>query len=70
LPQTTTFTLVDKIHALTFGFILLHLVATVWVWRLHSTGNLIKAKTIDKRAFWISLTTYVLLNVFFIFQVL
>jgi hypothetical protein len=70
LPQTTAFTLVDKIHALTFGFILLHLIGTVWVWRLHSLGNFVKAKAIDKNAFWLSLTLYVILNVFFILQAL
>ena len=70
LPQTTTFTLVDKIHALTFGFILAHLITTVCVWRFHSTGNVLKAKAVDKYAFWFSLSLYVSLNVFFILQAL
>jgi hypothetical protein len=70
LPQTTMFTLVDKIHVLTFSFILLHLILTVIVWKVNISGDTVKAKRLDKMGFRLSLLSYIALNVYLIVMAL
>lgn len=50
LPETTVFTLVDKIHAFTFGCILLTIVVSVISLRYHKAGNHKRSARIDRIA--------------------
>ncbi len=70
LPQTTMFTLVDKIHVITFGFILIHLILTVIAWRMSVSGKGVQAKRFDRIYLFSSLSLYVLLNAFLILKAL
>lgn len=59
MPSTVMLTLPDKIHNLTFAYIILHLIVTVLVHRLSARGLQSQAWWIDRGAFLVSLLSYV-----------
>lgn len=67
LPQSTSFTLVDKIHVMTYVFLLLCIVLSVISLRLWKDGKIKKSKQLDRLSFFILTSLYVLLNLIFIF---
>lgn len=67
LPQSTSFTLVDKIHVMTYIFLLLCIVLSVISLRIWKNGDVKRSKRLDRRAFWIVTICYVVLNFIFIF---
>ncbi|MBC7777369.1 MAG: hypothetical protein H7246_18190 [Phycisphaerae bacterium] len=62
LPQSTTFTLVDKLHILTFSFLLLCIVMSVISLRLWNNGKKQESARFDRRAWKIILMLYTLAN--------
>jgi len=68
LPETTSYTLVDKIHVVTFIYILLNLILTVLAYRLYSSGREDLGKKVDWIMFWVIICSYMALNLWFIFQ--
>jgi|GEM_PF-86171 len=63
LPQSTTFTLVDKLHIVTYFFLLLCIVLSVVSLRMWDTGKQKRSKRFDRLAWKIILSVYVLVNV-------
>lgn len=63
LPQSTTFSLVDKLHILTFIFLLLCIVLSVISLRLWKNGREALSARFDRRAYAWILGLYVLINV-------
>ncbi len=70
LPETNNYTLVDKIHAITFVYILLSLIMTVVAYRLFASEKIKLAKKVDKFAFWVTVVSFILINLYFIGQAL
>lgn len=68
LPETTSFTLVDTLHALTLFFIFAIIAATSYSLRLIKKNKEIKARKFDMIAAQVSLVLYLLLNIYFITQ--
>jgi hypothetical protein len=68
LPESTSFTLVDALHAITLLYILLVITANAYSLRLVKKGQVQKAFTMDNRMGAIVLISYILLNVFFIWR--
>ncbi len=68
LPETITFTLVDKVHLLTFFFIFLSLIVSVksLYWYKHDKAHV--ALRIDRIAFWVSLFAYIIINFILVYQ--
>ncbi len=66
LPESSTFTLVDSLHALTFISILLTIILSVYSLTLANSKQLKKANKIDKNASRILLISYLLFNIFFV----
>jgi hypothetical protein len=66
IPHTIMVTLPDKIHMLTFVFIILHLVVTLFVYRLGTTGQAKRGWKIDKISFAVSLILFVSINTYWI----
>jgi hypothetical protein len=64
LPETTSFTLVDTLHALTFFAIFATLMVSAVALKLHDSGKTVKAIRISRRGSRIVIITYVVLNVF------
>jgi len=69
LPQSTAFTLADKIHVMTYFFILICIVLSVISLRIWKNGNTQRSKKLDRIAFYIISISFVLLNIIFIAQV-
>ena len=67
LPQSTSFTLVDKIHVMTYVFLLLCIVISVISLRLWKNGKVEESKKLDWWAFLVIVISYVVLNIIFIF---
>ncbi len=66
LPQTTEFTLVDQIHAVTFAFIFISIVLSVISLWLETQKESLVYKRVDRIAFLTILGLYIFLNVFLI----
>jgi hypothetical protein len=64
LPQCTFFTLVDKIHVMTYVFLLLCIVIPLRLWK---NGKVEASKKLDWWAFLVIVISYVVLNIIFIF---
>jgi hypothetical protein len=62
MPRTIILTLPDKIHNVTFAFIILHLVITVVAHRLAAGQRLKAGWRVDKIAFLVSLIAYACIN--------
>jgi hypothetical protein len=68
LPETSTFTLVDSLHALTFIGILVTIILSVYSLTLAKNNHLKRANKLDKKAARIVLISYMVLNLFFIIK--
>ena len=68
LPDSTTFTLVDTLHGITLLFILTVVMATAWSLVLIKKGKDAQAKKFDIIMAGALLATYVILNVWFIYN--
>ena len=66
LPQSTSFTLVDKIHVLTYVFLLVCIVVSVISLRVWKNGRVGASKRLDRVAFFTVTILYVALNLLFI----
>lgn len=66
LPQSTTFTLVDKLHVLTYFFLLLCIVLSVASLRIWKNGNPEASARFDRRSWMAILITYALANAWLI----
>ncbi|MEP7217615.1 MAG: hypothetical protein ABI876_01795 [Bacteroidota bacterium] len=70
LPASVTFTLVDKIHLVTFIYILLTVVISVISLFLYKNGREAFAKKLDHYSFYLLLSTYILYSLFNIYSAL
>jgi Na+-driven multidrug efflux pump len=70
LPETTYYTLVDKIHVITFIYILIGLILTVLAYRLDVAEHRKLARRIDWVSFWTVLISFASINVYLIRQAL
>ncbi len=68
LPESSSFTMVDILHGITLLFILLVIAANTYCLRLFKKGQDEKAIQFDNRISIFLLLSYVLLNIFFIWQ--
>lgn len=68
LPQSTTFTLVDKLHILTYLFLLICIVFSVISLRIWKNGHEQRSARFDRRAYISIVSLYVLINVVLIWQ--
>jgi hypothetical protein len=66
LPETTMYTLIDKIHVLTFTFILINLIITVVAYRFYATQRIEQARKIDWYSFLVVISSYIGINIFLI----
>ncbi len=62
LPQSTTFTLVDKLHIVTYVFLLLCIVLSVISLRMWKNGREEKSRRFDRRAYFFIMPLYILIN--------
>lgn len=62
IPSTISFSFVDKIHDLTFVFILATLVLSVWSLRIAENGNTAKALSFDRKSAVTVLSLYIITN--------
>jgi len=68
LPATVGFTLVDKIHVITFLYILGVVMFSGIALHLQHIGKHSDSDKLDKRAMWLLLFSYVAINAFFILR--
>lgn len=66
LPDSIKYTLVDKIHVMTFCYVLINLILTVIAYRLYTSEHITWAKRLDAWSFWLVLASYVGMNYWFI----
>jgi len=66
LPETSAFTLVDTLHAITFLAIFITIALNALSLKLHGEGKIEQASRLNKRGFQIVIIGYFLLNIFFI----
>lgn len=66
LPETVVFTLVDKVHLLTFFFIFVSLLISVYTSYLHKQDKQKMAKRTDLLGFYITTGTYLIINIWLI----
>jgi len=66
LPESSSYTLVDTLHGLTLCFILAGVACTAYSLKLIKAHRLEQATLFDKKAPWIMLLIYVLLNTWFV----
>jgi len=69
LPQSTAFTLADKIHVMTYFFLLVCIIISVISLRIWKNGDQQKSRRLDRISFYIVTSLFVLLNLIFILQV-
>lgn len=69
LPETTYYTLVDKIHVIAFLYILMSLIMTVVAYRLFVKEKQALAQRIDLFSFWVFLISFASINIYLIRQV-
>ena len=62
LPESTTFTLVDKLHSLTYIFLLLCIVMSVISLRIWKNGNPPRSARFDRRAYFFIVALYIIVN--------
>lgn len=63
LPETSSFTLVDSLHSITFLFIFFTIAAHAWTLMIHNRGNKQKANRYNKKlSKWI-VCSYLILNI-------
>ncbi|MFK8161844.1 MAG: hypothetical protein AB8H12_05215 [Lewinella sp.] len=67
LPQSTSFTLVDKIHVMTYIFLLLCIVLSVISLRLWKNKKMVQSRRLDRVSFIVLTLLYIVLNLVFIF---
>lgn len=67
LPQSTTFTLVDKLHILTYLFLLLCILLSVISLRIWKNGNPLKSARFDRIAYFSLVPAYFLFNIWLIY---
>jgi hypothetical protein len=63
LPETTSFTLVDTLHTLTFFAVFSTLMVSAIALKYHDSSQIEKAILVSRRGSWIVITTYVVLNI-------
>jgi hypothetical protein len=68
LPESSTFTLVDTLHGLTLCFILAAVACSVYALKLIKANKIEQMQRFDKKAAWVLLSIYVVLNIWFIFS--
>ncbi len=68
LPESTTFTLVDTLHGITLLFILLIMAANSYVLKLSKLEKSAKAERFDKVCAMVLMSSYLILNGFFIYK--
>jgi hypothetical protein len=68
LPESNTFTLVDTLHGITLFYIFIVIASSVYTLRLIKKGDFKKSVRFDKRAGWISLFIYLILNIYFVYS--
>ncbi len=68
LPESSTFTLVDSLHAFTFVAILITIILSVYSLSLSKSKKLKMANKIDKKSAKVLLVLYLLLNIVFILR--
>lgn len=68
LPQSTTFTLVDKLHILTYLFLLLCIVLSVISLRTWKNGLQLQSARFDRRAYICIVSLYFMINIYLIYQ--
>jgi len=68
LPQSTTFTLVDKIHILTYIFMLLCVVLSVRSLRIWKNGHPAKSTRFDKWSYFTIVPLYILINSWLVYR--
>jgi hypothetical protein len=66
LPESSTFTLVDALHGVTLGFILLIMACNAYSLKLIKTEKIKAASQFDRIAAQVSLVLYLALNIYFI----
>jgi len=66
LPQSTTFTLVDKLHILTYFFLLLCIILSVISLRIWKKKSPDQSCRFDQRVFWTVVPFYVAINVWLV----
>lgn len=70
MPQTIMLTLPDKIHNLTFAYIIIHLVITIAAYRLSVSEKMKTGWIVDRVSFALSLLTFIIGNWILIKQAL
>ena len=68
LPQSTTFTLVDKLHILTYLFLLICIVFSVISLRIWKNGKGKQSARFDRRAYVSIVSLYLLINFYLIYR--
>lgn len=68
LPQSTTFTLVDKLHILTYLFLLVCIVFSVISLRIWKNGKERQSARFDRRAYVSIVSLYLLINFYLIWR--
>lgn len=68
LPESTSFTLVDTLHGLTLCFIFVSVACSAFTLRLVKTNRIEQSQRFDKKASYIMLAIYLILNGWFIYK--
>lgn len=66
LPESSTFTLVDTLHSLTFFSIFIVLVISVLSLKIHERDQVERSLRINKIGGWLLVSSYVLINIIFV----
>jgi hypothetical protein len=66
LPESTSFTLVDTLHTLTFAYILLTIMSNAISLVFYNKHKVVKANKLNKRGSWLILGSYIAFNILFI----
>jgi hypothetical protein len=68
LPETSSFTLVDTLHGITLFFVFIIIVGTALALHLVKKYDISIANRFDKRMSIVILISYIIINLYFIFQ--
>jgi hypothetical protein len=68
LPETVVFTLVDKVHLITFFFIFISLLVSVYTSYLHKQEKHVLSKKVDLWGFYLTTGVYLLINIWLIYD--
>lgn len=66
LPESSTFTLVDTLHSLTFFSIFMVLLISVISLKIHERGYTEKSVRINKIGGWLLVISYLVINIVFV----